>query len=127
MSAPAPGDTKTLLARLWRLSVRPRIGAAAGAGALMALVAGINGGQAAAVRWIGVLIETGASHMLWWGALVALALGAAKGGALYAQVVVTQRLAYKVIEDLQRVMHAAVLRADFARISAEPPGALAAR
>lgn len=132
MSGPPPpparaGRTFALAARVWRLSLRPRWPTVAVATALMTAVALINGAQALVVEWVGGLIESQRAQSLWPAIVVIVGVGVAKAGALFGQVVVTQRLAFKIIQDLQSAMYAAFLRADFARVSGEAGGALVSR
>lgn len=113
------------------MSVSKRKPAALGALALMTLVALVNGSQALVIEWVGRLLEnTGvatATSSLVLAAGAVIGVGVVKGGALYAQVVATQRLAFRIIQDLQRAMYQSLLHADFARISGDAPGALTAR
>jgi ATP-binding cassette, subfamily B, bacterial MsbA len=117
--------------------------------ALMAAVALVNGFQALAVRVVGCIIEENGNQTvcglfsteasgfgvpvsepfraLLIAAAMVVVIGLMKGSALFGQVLVTQRLSLKVIEDLQNAMYGALLKADFARLAAESPGKLAAR
>ncbi len=136
--APAPDDTVTaparaltptpvLLARFWRDYVRGRLGVVALASVLMVAVAAANSSYAYLAGWVGQLIETENTQILWIAPIVVVAVTGAKALALFAQVVVTQRLALRVIEALQRDMYAALNAADFARLTAQAPGELVSR
>ena len=130
-SAPAtPSQTPTswaLTKRVWSLWITPRLGALGLATLLAIIVAAATSSYAVVITWVFRLIEDGDLARLAWAPLVIVAIVAVKSLFWFFQMWATQALTLRVIEDMQKAMFAKLLAADFARITAEAPGALAAR
>ena len=120
-------EIRPLAWRLWRDWARRYWRPLAGALCLMAVFAASEGAIALYLeRVLGWMTDPGG------GALAAavgviLALGGANAAALFFQTRLTNSVALRVIEDIQNAMFAHVSAMDFARLSAEAPGKLAAR
>lgn len=123
----APAQTKALIARLWRgwiASHRGAVGISLGLTALVALATGL---YPQAISWIFDALAARDPRVVWLGPAIVIAVTALKGAALYALTVVTNRLALRVVTALQNDAFAALQRADFATLQAEPTGALVSR
>lgn len=119
--------TGELAARFWRDFLKPQ-GAKLGVAALlMAMVAAANTSYALVVRETGKALEAQSSQAIWIAPLLIVAVTAAKAIALFAQMALTQSIALKTLEGMQARMYGRLLEADFARLSGEAAGRLAAR
>ncbi|MEZ5973073.1 MAG: ABC transporter ATP-binding protein [Hyphomonadaceae bacterium] len=120
-------DEGPYLARLWREYVSRYMGDVAVLAPVLALVAFTGVSYAGIVKFATDAINAGAwSQIVFWvGAAVALA--AARAFAMWAQAVLSQGLALKVLRDLQAAMFGKLLISDFARHSREEPGKLVSR
>jgi subfamily B ATP-binding cassette protein MsbA len=117
----------SLFARLWREYVaryKSEIGLLV---PVLVLVAATGVSYAGIVKW-----ATDAINALNWPALVlsvaaAVVLAAARAFSMWAQSVLSQDIALKVLRDLQGAMFGKLLVSDFARFSREEPGKLVSR
>jgi ATP-binding cassette, subfamily B, bacterial MsbA len=119
--------TQTVLARFWRGWIAPHRGAILVSAALTALVAAATAGYPQVISWIFDALATRDARVLWLGPVLIIAVTILKGGALYALTVATNRLALKVVTQLQNDAFGRLLQADFARLQGEQTGALVAR
>ncbi len=95
--------------------------------ALTALVALATGLYPQAISWIFDALAARDPSVVWLGPAIVIAVTVLKGAALYALTVVTNRLALRVVTALQNDAFAALQRADFATLQAEPTGSLVSR
>ncbi|MEE2565973.1 ABC transporter ATP-binding protein [Hyphobacterium marinum] len=117
----------TLLARLWREYLAPRWRLVTVAVVLSALTAAAASSYAFMVQWAFSLIEREDARVVWLAPIVIIAISAIRGLSLYLQTLQTNRLALKVMQDLQEAMYVRLVRADFARLVREPVGNLVSR
>ena len=75
---------------------------------------------------IAIPVDSPGTILLIAAALVVV-IGMVKGAGLFGQVLVTQTLALRTIQDLQSAMYGALMRADYARLAGESAGQLTAR
>ena len=129
MSADTPRARSTgeLTARLWRDWLAHRWPLVTLAVALSALTAAAVSSYAFVVRWSVQLLEQGDQRVIWIAPAAIIAMTVVRGVSLFAQTVQTNRLALRVMQDLQEKMFAKLVRADFARLLAEPVGTMVSR
>lgn len=120
-------STWALSRRLWRTWLAPRGAALSLSIALMTIVAALTSSYALIVTRTFEALESGTAQTLWLAPGLILAVTGANAIVWFAQMIVTQKLVLRVIQDMQRAMYARLLSADFARISVEPAGSLTAR
>lgn len=125
--APRARSTGELTARLWRDWLAHRWPLVLVAVLLSALTAAAVSSYAFVVRWSVQLLERSDERVIWIAPAAIVAMTVVRGISLFAQTVQTNRLALKVMQDLQERMFARLVRADFARLLAEPVGALVSR
>jgi len=118
---------KHLVARLWRERLAPRWRLVALAVALSALTAAAAASYALMVHWVVGMLERGDDRVVWLAPIVIFVITAIRGLSLYFQTIQTNKLALKVMQDLQESLYARLVRADFARLIREPVGALVSR
>ncbi len=94
---------------------------------LMAAFAAASTGYAVAVKWATDQIQAENFQAIRLLPLAVIGLTILRGGALYAQMVVTQTTTLLAVRDLQNATFASLLHADFARIQSETKGSLVAR
>ncbi|MFT3729632.1 MAG: ABC transporter ATP-binding protein [Terricaulis sp.] len=117
----------SLFARLWRDYVARYKSEIALLVPVLAVVAVTGVSYAGIVKWATDAINANnwPSIMFWVAAAVALA--AARAFSMWAQSVLSQDIALKVLRDLQGAMFGKLLVSDFARFSREEPGKLVSR
>lgn len=120
-------QTKALIARLWRGWIARHAGATALSVALTALVALATGLYPQAISWIFDALAARDPRVVWLGPAIVVGVTILKGAALYGLTIVTNRLALRVVTQLQNDAFGALLRADFATLQSEPAGALVSR
>jgi len=118
---------QSLFGRLWREHVARYKTEIALLVPVLALVAITGVSYAGIVKFAtdAIAAANWTSILFWVG--VALALAAARALSMWAQAIVSQDIALKVLRDLQGAMFAKLLGADFARFSREAPGQLVSR
>lgn len=79
------------------------------------------------IRWAVDLLERQDARVVWLAPIVIIAITAIRGGSLYLQTVQTNRLALRIMQDLQEILFVRLVRADYARIIAEPVGSIVSR
>ncbi len=105
----------------------PHVGLAAAGLVLTAAVAAASTSYALLMGWIGQYVESGRLADAWPAPLAIIAATSVRALFFYGQVAATQTFAARVIEDVQKAMHAHILTLDFARMTVEAPGHLVAR
>lgn len=93
----------------------------------LALVAAAGVAYALILKYTTDGITADDPRVLIWAPIAVLIAGIVRGGAMYAQAVLTQVLALKVLRDLQNAMFAKLMSVDFARHASEEPGRLVSR
>lgn len=93
----------------------------------LALVAAAGVAYALILKYTTDGITADDPRVLIWAPIAVLIAGIVRGGAMYAQAVLTQVLALKVLRDLQNAMFAKLMSVDFARHAREEPGRLVSR
>lgn len=131
-TAPSPAASSStgswrLLARFIRDFTPGHRGLAAVGALLTAVVAAATFSYAPILGWLGGYLDRGALASAWPVPLVIVAATSVRAIALYAQVSVTQTFAVRVMESVQKAMHAHVLRLDLARMTAAPAGEMVSR
>ncbi|MEE2525346.1 ABC transporter ATP-binding protein [Hyphobacterium sp. HN65] len=94
---------------------------------LSATTAAAASSYAFMIRWAVDLLEQQDARVIWLAPIVIIAITAIRGGSLFLQTVQTNRLALRVMQDLQEILFARLVRADYARIVAEPVGSIVSR
>lgn len=117
----------SLTARLWRERLAPRWRLVVLAVALSALTAAAASSYALMVHWAVGMLERQDARVVWLAPLVIVGVTGVRGLSLYLQTLQTNKLALKIMQDLQESMYARLVRADFARLICEPVGSLVSR
>jgi ATP-binding cassette, subfamily B, bacterial MsbA len=118
---------RSLIARFWRDRVAPRWRLVVIAVILSATTAAAASSYAFMTRWAFTLLEGQDSRVIWLVPIVIIAITVIRGGSLFLQTLQTNRLALKVMQDLQEILFARFVRADYARLIAEPVGSIVSR
>ena len=116
-----------LLRRLWRQYVAHYTADIAALAPVLAAVALVGVSYAGILKFATDAISAGAWPQIMFWVAVAVGLAAARALAMWAQAVLSQGLALKVLRDLQGAMFAKLLGADYARYAREEPGKLVSR
>ena len=133
MSAPnKPGfrldeSSKRLVARLWRDWMRRYIGRVGATVVAMVFVAGTTALYPFIIERAVDAMQAKDTRVLTLMPLAIIAVTTAKGLASYAQAVLSQSVAFRVIADMQKAMFAHLMRADLALIQDGPTGQLISR
>ncbi|MEM6850161.1 MAG: ATP-binding cassette domain-containing protein [Pseudomonadota bacterium] len=122
--APQSPTTRALVWRLWRAFVRPYWRALAAALALMTAFSATTFAAPFLVAWVGDAFAAGDVSVVFLAPPLLIAAAALRNLALYAQTVLTNSVALKVVRDLQTALFARLTGLDFARISGAPTGEL---
>jgi len=124
---PAPdGSTRHLVARLWRDWMRAHLTQLVLAGVLMLVVAASAAAYPLLIeRSIELLEQRDIKFFLM--PLVIIAIAVFKGLASYAQTVVSQSVALRIINQMQKAMFAHLMRADIASFHETATGKLMSR
>ncbi|GJL97456.1 MAG: ABC transporter permease [Hyphobacterium sp.] len=118
---------RSLIARFWRDRISPLWQLVVVAIILSATTAAAATSYAFMVRWVFGMLERQDMRVIWLAPLVIILITAIRGGSLYLQTVQTNRLALRVMQDLQESLFARLIRADYARLVAEPVGSIVSR
>ncbi len=128
MTSPDSAPTSAALARrLWRDYVRPRAPRLSVAVVLMAITAAAAASYAWVVKEAVDLFDARDARILWLAPAAIVAVAAIRSVSLYFQVVMTNGLALKIMQQLQETMFARLMAADYARIAGESVGSLVSR
>ncbi len=119
--------TRALVARLWRDWMRAHLGQLALAGVLMLAVAGAAGIYPKLIEMSIDLLEQRDASGFFLMPVVIVAVAVFKGLAGYAQTVVSQSVALKIINRMQKAMFAHLMRADIASFHETSTGKLMSR
>jgi subfamily B ATP-binding cassette protein MsbA len=111
-----------LAARLWREHARGEAGGILRVFALMLVVSAGTGLYPIVIDWAYRLFAAQDWRIVTVVPATAFAIVAVKSLAQYAQTVLMQQIVLTVVLSLQRAMFGALLRADLARLAAEPTG-----
>src|SRR5918993_5816416 len=124
---PLHGDTLPLVARLWRDWMRPHAGTMALVLVLVALVAGATGLYPILIARAYDAFAARDAGALAYAPVLVVAVTAVKGFALYAQVLLTNRVVTRIEADMQAALYAHLIDADLAQLGRESPAALTQR
>jgi subfamily B ATP-binding cassette protein MsbA len=119
--------TRALVARLWRDWMRAHLGQLALAGVLMLAVAAAAGIYPKLIEMSINLLEQRDVTGFFLMPVVIVAIAVFKGLAGYAQTVVSQSVALKIINRMQKAMFAHLMRADIASFHETSTGKLMSR
>ncbi|WP_421785739.1 ABC transporter ATP-binding protein [Hyphobacterium sp.] len=125
--ASAPTSSRALIARFWRDRIAPRWRLVVLAVILSATTAAAASSYAFMIRWAVGLLEQQDARVIWLAPIVIITITAIRGVSLFLQTVQTNRLALKIMQDLQEILFARLVRADYARLIAEPVGSIVSR
>jgi len=126
-TALANATARYLVARLWRDWMRAQLPLIALAGLLLLAIAGASAAFPKAIAMAVDFLRQGDREGFFAMPLAIVALALIRGLASYAQVVVSQSLALRVINQLQKAMFAHLLRADIASFHETSTGSLMSR
>lgn len=124
---PDPSPVRSLIARFWRDRIAPRWRLVTIAVILSATTAAAASSYAFMIRWAVGMLERQDTRVIWLAPIVIIVITAIRGGSLFLQTVQTNRLALRVMQDLQETLFARLVRADYARLISEPVGAIVSR
>lgn len=124
---PDPSPVRSLIARFWRDRIAPRWRLVTIAVILSATTAAAASSYAFMIRWAVGMLERQDTRVIWLAPIVIIIITAIRGGSLFLQTVQTNRLALRVMQDLQETLFARLVRADYARLISEPVGAIVSR
>lgn len=128
MTSPDSAPSSAALARrLWRDYVRPKAPRLSLAVLLMAITAAAAASYAWVVKEAVDLFDARDSRVLWLAPVAIVTVAAIRSVSLYFQVVMTNGLALKIMQQLQETMFARLMAADYARIAGESVGSLVSR
>lgn len=127
MSEKPTQSTWALGKRLWRDWLAPKWPAILIALLLSGVTAAAVSGYAGIIGWVFRLIRTEDAAIYTLAPWIVLGVGVVRGTSLYLQTVQTNRIALATMQGLQDAMFAKLVRADFARLTGEPVGALVSR
>ncbi len=124
---PDPSPVRSLIARFWRDRIAPRWRLVTIAVILSATTAAAASSYAFMIRWAVGMLERQDTQVIWLAPIVIVIITAIRGGSLFLQTVQTNRLALRVMQDLQETLFTRLVRADYARLISEPVGAIVSR
>lgn len=124
---PDPSPVRSLIARFWRDRIAPRWRLVTIAVILSATTAAAASSYAFMIRWAVGMLERQDTRVIWLAPIVIIIITAIRGGSLFLQTVQTNRLALRVMQDLQETLFTRLVRADYARLISEPVGAIVSR
>jgi subfamily B ATP-binding cassette protein MsbA len=121
------GTTLPLVGRLWRDWVRPYRRLLALNLGLIAVVAATTAAYPVLIRWALDRFERADFAALAWLPVLAVAVTAAKGAALFGHMAITNLVASRVVRDLQGALFERLVGADLLALGRDAPAALAQR
>jgi len=124
---PAHTPNRVLAARLWRAWVAPKWRRLSVAVALMAVTAAAAASYAAVTKVSLDLVAARDARVLTLVPLVIIGAALVRSVSLYFQLVLTNGLALKIMQEVQEAMFARLMQADYARIAGESVGSLVSR
>jgi len=129
---PAPSDdpkssSNSLINRFWRDRIAPRWRMVVVAVLLSATTAAAVSSYAFMIRWVFGMLDQQDMRVVWLAPIVIISITSIRALSLYLQTVQSNRLALRIMQDLQESLFIRLVRADYARIIAEPVGAIVSR
>jgi len=124
---PDPSPVRPLIIRFWKDRIAPRWRLVAIAVILSATTAAAATSYAFMVRWVFGMLEREDMRVVWLAPVVIISITSIRAVSLYLQTVQSNRLALRIMQDLQESLFVRLVRADYARIIAEPVGAIVSR
>jgi len=122
-----PPARQNFFARLWRDYISRYPGELALLAPALALVAAAGVSYAFILKYTTDGLAAGDAHVLAYAPLAVVVATGVRAFAMWAQAVLNQELALKVLRDLQSAMFAKLTGADVARFAREEPGKLVTR
>jgi subfamily B ATP-binding cassette protein MsbA len=122
-----PPSSRSLIDRFWRDRIAPRWRLVVVAVLLSATTAAAASSYAFMVRWTMNLLDRQDPRIIWLAPVVILTVTAIRGISLFLQTVQTNRLALRIMQDVQENLFARLVRADYARLINEPVGSIVSR
>lgn len=116
-----------LFRRLWREHVSRYLSEVALLLPVLAVVAAAGVSYALILKFTTDGITAGDANVVVWAPIAVLAATTIRALALWAQAILSQSIALKVLRDLQQAMFAKLMDVDFARYAREEPGRLVSR
>ncbi|WKW49325.1 ABC transporter ATP-binding protein [Rhodomicrobium lacus] len=126
-SRPIHKSSRWLIRQLWIDHIRAYLWRLIGAFILISILAGVTGLYPIVIKYSYDLLAKGDMGYLWMIMLGMVGVTALKGLLDYLQAVYTNRISITLGLDMQKRLYAHLMRADFARLSSEPPGNLLTR
>ena len=123
----APASTGALIKRFWSDCLRPLSGMIMVTTVLAAFTAAAATSYAFVMQWTFQMLEAQDMRVVTIAPAAIIAMVLVRSGFMFVQNLQTNRLALKVMQDLQDRMFTRLVRADFARLAAEPVGAWVSR
>lgn len=120
-------DRPYLIGRFLKDRLRPHWMLALLCFGLSAVTAAAANGYALVVNQLTDMLEAGAPQLIWFGPCLVGAVVLVRSVALFAQTVMTNRLALTIMRDLQAAMYTAALEAEFAWHEGRRSGELVSR
>jgi subfamily B ATP-binding cassette protein MsbA len=127
MPGPLNETTWNLAKRLWRDWMRQHLGRLLAAGALMIVVAATSAAYPKLIEMAVDMLETGDPRAITLLPAVIILVTAIKGAASYGQSVLSQSVALRIINRMQKAMFVHLMRADIAAFHATSTGKLISR
>ncbi|MFC0284378.1 ABC transporter ATP-binding protein [Camelimonas abortus] len=124
---PVGGDTAPALKRLWRTQMRQHWRTLAVVLACIALVAGATGLYPVLIKHAFDAFASRDTQVILYAPLFVIAVTSARGFALLAQTVLTNRVVTQIEADMQTELYAHLIDADLAQLDEESPAALTQR
>jgi subfamily B ATP-binding cassette protein MsbA len=116
-----------MMRRLWSEHVRTYLAQLILALILISLLAAITGAYPVIIKYSYDMLASGNMSVLWAIMAALVAVTSLKGLLDYLQSILTNRISIKLGLDMQKRLFAQMLRADFERLTREPPGQLLSR
>ncbi|HEX2113536.1 MAG TPA: ABC transporter transmembrane domain-containing protein, partial [Alphaproteobacteria bacterium] len=121
------GDTGPLVRRLWRDWMRPHAATLVLMLAVIAFVAGTTGLYPVLIKLAFEAFTAKDERAIMLAPIFVVAVTAAKGFALYALTVLTNKVVTRIEADMQTALYANLIDADLAQLGRESPAALTQR
>jgi ATP-binding cassette, subfamily B, bacterial MsbA len=124
---PKHKNSAWMMRRLWSEHVRGYLPQLILALVFITLLAAITGAYPIIIKYSYDMLASGNTSFLWAILVAVVVVTGAKGLLDYLQSVLTSRISIKLGLDMQKRLFAHMLRADFERLTREPPGQLLSR
>jgi subfamily B ATP-binding cassette protein MsbA len=126
-SALLQAETRGLLLRMWRDWMRPHWPALATILVLVGVLAGASSLYPVVIKSAFDAFEQQNKRLVQLIPFIVIVVTAVKGGAMWAQAVLTNRVVTRIEADMQSALYGHLIEADLARLSRETPAALTQR